>query len=114
MAKATIWHNPNCGTSRKALERLTDAGFDVTVIRYLDQPYARDQLAQMFAAAGISARDALRTRGNDAQERGLTVADDVAILDAMAANSAYVERPFVETAKGVRLCRPIDKIDEII
>ena len=114
MAKATIWHNPNCGTSRKALERLTDAGFDVAVIRYLDQPYTRDQLAQIFAAAGISARDALRTRGNDAQERGLTVADEATILDAMAANSAYVERPFVETAKGVRLCRPIEKIEDII
>ena len=113
--KATIWHNPNCGTSRKTLAILEETpDVALTVIRYLDQPYGRDRIAGLIAAAGLSPREALRVRGTDADERGLLDASDDAILDAMAANSAYVERPFVETEKGVRLCRPQDKVHEIL
>ena len=113
--KATIWHNPNCGTSRKTLAILEETpDVALTVIRYLDQPYCRDRIAGLIAAAGLSPREALRVRGTDADERGLLDASDDAILDAMAANSAYVERPFVETEKGVRLCRPQDKVHEIL
>lgn len=113
--KATIWHNPNCGTSRKTLAILEEVpGIDLTVIRYLDQPYSRARIAGLIAAAGLSPAEALRVRGTDAEEAGLTTADGDIILDAMAANPAYVERPFVETDKGVRLCRPQDKVHEIL
>lgn len=113
--KATIWHNPACGTSRKALAILQETpGIDLTVVEYLKDPYPADKLRQLFAAAGITARDALRLRGTDAEERGLKDADDDAIIAAMAANPAYVERPIVETDKGVRLCRPQDRVHEIL
>jgi arsenate reductase (glutaredoxin) len=113
--KATIWHNPACGTSRKTLAILEETpGIDVTVIRYLDQPYERADLARLIGDAGLTPRDALRLRGTDAAERGLPDADADAILDAMAANPAYVERPFVRTGKGARLCRPQDKVHEIL
>ena len=113
--KATIWHNPACGTSRKTLAILQETpGIDVTVIEYLKQPTAAAKLRQLFADAGLSAREALRLRGTDAEERGLTDADEDAIIAAMAANPAYVERPFVETEKGARLCRPLDRVREIL
>lgn len=113
--KATIWHNPACGTSRKTLAILEETpGIDVTVIRYLDQPYDRADLARLISDAGLTPRDALRLRGTDAAERGLPGADADAILDAMAANPAYVERPFVRTGKGARLCRPQDKVHDIL
>jgi arsenate reductase (glutaredoxin) len=113
--KATIWHNPACGTSRKTLAILEETpGIDVTVIRYLDQPYERADLARLIGDAGLTPRDALRLRGTDAAERGLPDADADAILDAMAANPAYVERPFVRTGKGARLCRPQDKVHDIL
>ena len=73
-----------------------------------------DKLRQLFESANLSARDALRLRGTDAQERGMTEWSDDAIIAAMAANPVYVERPFVETDKGVRLCRPQDKAHEIL
>lgn len=112
--KATIWHNPACGTSRKTLEILEQSGADVTVIEYLKQPYDRARLEQLLRDAGLTAREALRLRGTDAEERGLDQADDDAILEAMVANPAYVNRPFVETDKGVRFCRPQDKVREIL
>jgi arsenate reductase len=113
--KATIWHNPACGTSRKTLAVLQETpGVELTVVEYLKTPYAADKLRQLFDAAGISARDALRLRGTDAQERGIADWDDDAIIAAMAANPAYVERPFVETDRGVRLCRPMEKVQDIL
>lgn len=112
--KATIWHNPACGTSRKTLDILNDSGADVTVIEYLKQPYTRDKLEQLLRDTGMTPKDALRIRGTDAEERGLAEASDEAILDAMVANPAYVNRPFVETDKGVRFCRPQDVVREIL
>lgn len=113
--KATIWHNPACGTSRKTLAILEEtAGVNLTVIRYLDRPYDRAELAALIADAGLTPREALRLRGTDAEERGLAHADADAILDAMAANSAYVERPFVRTDKGARLCRPQERVHDIL
>lgn len=113
--KATIWHNPACGTSRKTLAILEEVpGIALTVIRYLDQPYGRAELAQLIADAGLTPADALRLRGTDAAERGLPDADADTILDAMAANPAYVERPFVRTGKGARLCRPQERVAEIL
>lgn len=114
--RATIWHNPDCGTSRKTLALLQQAdGVDVTVIRYREQGFTRAQLEQLFQDAGLSPRAALRTRGSPAQELGLLDdADDAKILDAMVEHPILVERPFVETDKGVRLCRPQDKVHEIL
>ncbi|HEX7822898.1 MAG TPA: arsenate reductase family protein [Sphingobium sp.] len=113
--KATIWHNPACGTSRKTLAILEETpGVEVTVIQYLKTPYTRDKLVQIIRDAGVSVKDALRTRGTDAEEQGLPALSDDAILDAMVANPAYVSRPFVETDKGVRYCRPQDLVREIL
>lgn len=113
--KATIWHNPACGTSRKTLAILEEApGVDVTIVEYLKTPYSQAKLRQLFADAGLAARDALRLRGTDAEERGLRGASEDAIIAAMAENPAYVERPFVETDKGARLCRPQDLVREIL
>ncbi len=112
--KATIWHNPACGTSRKTLAILEEAGVDLTVVEYLKTPYERGRLAQLLRDAGLSAKNALRLRGTDAEERGLTEADDQTILAAMTANPAYVNRPLVETDKGVRLCRPQELVREIL
>lgn len=113
--KATIWHNPACGTSRKTLAILQETpGVELTVIEYLKNPYGADKLRQLFGDARLAARDALRLRGTDAEERGLKDASEDEIITAMAANPAYVERPFVETGKGVRLCRPQDRVHEIL
>ncbi|MBX7513466.1 arsenate reductase (glutaredoxin) [Qipengyuania sp. GH38] len=113
--KATIWHNPKCGTSRKTLAILENlSGVEVEVIEYLKTPPSADKLAQLYRDAGISPAEGLRKRGTDAEERGLPDASDEAVLEAMAAEPILIERPLVETDKGVRLCRPQDKILEIL
>lgn len=113
--KATIWHNPNCGTSRKTLARLQEEpGIELTVVEYLKHPPSRDKLAQLYRDAGIRPQDGLRLRGTDAEERGLPNADADTALDAMAADSKLIERPLVETEKGVRLCRPQERVEEIL
>ena len=114
--KATIYHNPNCGTSRKTLEILREEGADVNIVEYLKQPPSRDELRRLYAAAGMSPREGLRAKEPLATELGLAgeSVDDEAILEAMAANPILIERPLVETAKGVRLCRPQEKVREIL
>ncbi len=113
--KATIWHNPACGTSRKTLDILRETpGVDVTVVEYLKTPYERGKLVQLIRDAGLTPREAIRKMGTDAEEIGLADRDEAAILDAMVANPAYVNRPFVETDKGVRFCRPQDVVREIL
>ena len=113
--KATIWHNPACGTSRKTLAILEDTpGVEVTIIEDLKTPPSADKLAQLYRDAGLAPREGLRTKGTDAEERGLTSADDAVVLAAMAAEPKLIERPLVETDKGVRLCRPQDKVLEIL
>ncbi|NBU83376.1 MAG: arsenate reductase (glutaredoxin) [Sphingomonadaceae bacterium] len=113
--KATIWHNPNCGTSRKTLDILRDTpGVDVDVIEYLKTPPSRETLAALYADAGITPRQGLRTRGSPAEELGLLEAENARILDAMAQEPILIERPLVRTDKGVRLCRPQDVVREIL
>jgi arsenate reductase len=113
--KATIFHNPACGTSRKTLAILQETpGVEVEIVEYLKTPPSRDRLAGLYARAGITPRQGLRVRGTNAEELGLLDADGDTILDAMAANSALMERPLVETDKGVRLCRPQDVVREIL
>ncbi|HSM53332.1 MAG TPA: arsenate reductase (glutaredoxin) [Erythrobacter sp.] len=112
--KATIWHNPNCGTSRKTLAILEEAGVDLTVVEYLKNPPTAGKLAQLYRDAGITPQDGLRLRGTDAVERGLPDADDETVLAAMATEPILIERPLVETEKGVRLCRPQEVVREIL
>lgn len=113
--KATIWHNPACGTSRKTLAILQETpSVEVTVVEYLVNPPTTAKLAQLFRDAGISPQQGLRLRGTDAEERGLPSADADTVLAAMAAAPRLIERPLVETDKGVRLCRPQDKVLEIL
>ena len=113
--KAAIWHNPNCSKSRAALETLQGRGdIELEVVQYLKNPPSRDKLAQLYRDAGIAPREGLRLQGTDAKERGLTEADDDTVLDAMAADPKLIERPLVETEKGVRLCRPPERIEEIL
>jgi len=113
---ATIYHNPMCGTSRKTLEILRDSGRDVRVHEYLKSPPSRDELKRLYDKAGISPRAGLRAKEPLAEELGLTrpgVSDDD-ILDAMLEHPILINRPLVETEKGVRLCRPQDMVRDIL
>jgi arsenate reductase len=113
--KATIWHNPACGTSRKTLAILEETpGVEVTVVEYLKSPPSAAKLAQLYRDAGITPQQGLRLRGTDAEERGLPQADDATVLAAMESEPRLIERPLVETDKGVRLCRPQDLVREIL
>lgn len=113
--KATIWHNPKCGTSRKTLAILEETpGLEVEVIEYLKTPPSAEKLGQLYRDAGITPQQGLRLRGTEAAERRLPEADDATVLAAMAAEPALIERPLVETEKGARLCRPQEKVHEIL
>jgi arsenate reductase (glutaredoxin) len=115
--KATIYHNPACGTSRKTLAILQETpDVELMVVEYLKAPPEREMLKQLYERAGISPRDGLRIMDSPAEELGLTaqgVSND-AILDAMAKHPILINRPLVETEKGVRLCRPQDVVREIL
>ena len=113
--KATIWHNPACGTSRKTLAILQETPrVEVEVIEYLKTPPTAAKLAQLYRDAGITPQTGLRLRGTDAEERGLPTASEADVLTAMVADPKLIERPLVETEKGVRLCRPQDVVREIL
>jgi len=114
--KATIYHNPMCGTSRKTLDILRESGCVVSVHEYLKCPPSRDELVRLYQRAGISPRDGLRAKEPLADELGLNrpgVTDDE-VLDAMMAHPILINRPIVETPKGVRLCRPQEVVSEIL
>ncbi len=116
MMDVVIHHNPDCGTSRNVLAIIEAAGYRPTVIEYLKTGWTRPQLLALFAAAGLTPRDALRTTKSPAAELGLldpSVADE-ALLDAMLAHPVLVNRPIVCTAKGVRLCRPSETVLDIL
>src|SRR3954447_10721831 len=114
--KATIYHNPKCGTSRKTLEILRDSGCDVWIHEYLKTPPTRDELVRLYERAGITPREGLRAKEPLADELGLNRADvtDDQVLDAMIAHPGLINRPLVETSKGVRLCRPQELVREIL
>ena len=114
--KATIYHNPMCGTSRKTLDILRDSGCDVWIREYLKSPPSRDELVRLYNRAGITPREGLRAKEPLADELGLNRPDitDDEVLDAMVAYPVLIERPIVETPNGVRLCRPQDKVREIL
>jgi arsenate reductase len=114
--KATIWHNPNCGTSRKTLDILRESGADVTVVEYLKTPPSKEELKRLYAKAGLTPREGLRAKESLAADLDLLSGrvSDEALLDAMIENPVLIERPLVETEKGVMLCRPQDKVREIL
>ena len=111
-----IYHNPNCGTSRKVLALLKERGYHPEVIEYLKTPPAREELKSMIERAGLSVREALRERGTPYHELNLDnpgLTDDQ-LLDAMMEHPILINRPFVVTDMGVRLCRPMEVVEEIL
>jgi arsenate reductase (glutaredoxin) len=113
---ATIWHNPACGSSRNTLGLLRAAGIEPTIVDYLQTPPSRAELARMIAAASLTPREALREKGTPYAELGLedpALTDD-ALLDAMLAHPILINRPFVETPMGARLCRPSERVLDIL
>jgi arsenate reductase len=108
----TIYHNPKCGTSRNTLAMIRAAGIEPEVIEYLKTPPARAKLKDMIAAAGLTVRQALRRKGSPYDELGLDDPKwtDEQLLDLMIQHPILIERPLVVTAKGVRMCRPSEKL----
>ena len=111
----TIYHNPDCGTSRNVLAMIKAAGYAPVIVKYRETGWMRSQLDQLLAAMGAKPRDLLREKGTPAAELGLlgAVSDD-AILDAMIAHPILVNRPIVVTPKGTKLCRPSEAVLEIL
>jgi arsenate reductase len=109
----TIYHNPECGTSRNTLDLIRHGGIEPTVIEYLKQPPSRDKLAKMIADAGLTVRQAIREKGTPYADLGLdnpTLTDDQ-LLDAMLEHPILINRPFVLTPLGTRLSRPSEVLD---
>ncbi|WP_426284540.1 arsenate reductase (glutaredoxin) [Luteibacter sp. E-22] len=113
---ATIYHNPACGTSRNTLAILRHAGLEPTVIEYLKHPPDRNTLLRLFADAGLTPRETARQKGTPFEELGLgdPAVSDEAIVDAMLIHPILINRPFVVTERGTRLCRPSELVLQII
>ncbi|MFL9944214.1 MULTISPECIES: arsenate reductase (glutaredoxin) [Paraburkholderia] len=112
----TIYHNPECGTSRNTLAMIRNAGIEPTIIEYLKTPPTRERLVELIARSGLSVRETLRQKGTPYAELGLDdplVGDDK-LLDAMLEHPILINRPFVETPHGVRLCRPSEVVLDIL
>lgn len=112
----TIYHNPDCGTSRNTLALIRNSGIEPEIVLYVEQPPARQRLIELIAQAGLTVRGALRQKGTPYAELGLddnTLTDDQ-LLDAMLARPILINRPFVATALGVRLCRPSEIVLDIL
>ena len=112
--EAQIYHNPRCSTSRKALQFLRDRGIEPSIRKYLDDVPSVDELRTLIADAGLTVREAVRTREPEYKELGLADADDDALLEAMVAHPRLIQRPFVVTDKGTRMARPLENLEEII
>lgn len=112
----TIYHNPKCSTSKQVLEMIREAGHEPEIIEYLKVGWTKKQLKELLAAAGLTPRQALRTKAAEAEELGLLdpKVSDAKLLDAMIEHPVLVERPFVVTRKGVRLARPKERVHEIL
>jgi arsenate reductase (glutaredoxin) len=112
----TIYHNPQCGTSRNTLAMIRNAGIKPNVIEYLKTPPSREQLIAMIADAGLSVRQAIREKGTPYGELGLDnpALTDGELLDAMLAHPILINRPFVVTPLGTRLARPSELVLDIL
>src|SRR5437879_8672210 len=112
----TIYHNPNCGTSRNTLAMIRNTGVEPQIIEYLKTPPTREVFKDLIAKAGLTVRQAIREKGTPYAELGLDnpALTDEQLLDAMLAHPILINRPFVVTSKGVRLCRPSELALEIL
>lgn len=112
----TIYHNPSCGTSRNTLAMIRNAGIEPTVVEYLKTPPSRAELKTMIADAGLTVREAIREKGTPYAELGLddSTLSDEELLDAMVKEPILINRPFVITPLGTRLCRPSEVVLDIL
>lgn len=112
----TIYHNPECGTSRNTLALIRHAGIEPTVIEYLKTPPSRDTLVRLIEEAMLRPREVLRQKGTPYAELGLDdpALSDTALIDAMMAHPILINRPLVVTPKGTRLCRPSELVLDIL
>ena len=112
----TIYHNPNCGTSRNTLAMIKAAGYEPTVVEYLKVGWTRPLLDDIVAATGVKARDLMREKGTPAVELGLLAegVNDGTILSAMIEHPILVNRPIVVAPKGAALCRPSERILDLL
>jgi arsenate reductase len=115
-AETIIYHNPNCGTSRKVLGMLRDAGLEPRVVEYLKTPPSREELVSLLERMGKTPRQILRRKGTPYDELGLDdpARSDDSLIDAILAHPILMERPVVITEKGTRLCRPAEKVLELL
>ncbi|RVT97681.1 arsenate reductase (glutaredoxin) [Rhodovarius crocodyli] len=112
----TIYHNPDCGTSRNTLAMIRNSGIEPHVIEYLKTPPSRAELTGLIARMGITARDLLREKGTPYAELGLgdPALTEAQLLDAMMAHPILINRPIVVSPAGVRLCRPSELVLELL
>lgn len=112
----TIYHNPNCGTSRTVLARLQELGHEPKVVEYLKTPPSREEMKKLLSDLGMKPREILRRKGTPFDEMGLDdpAKTDEELLDALDAHPILMERPVVVTPRGARVCRPAGKLDEIL
>lgn len=113
---ATIYHNPNCGTSRNTLGLIRNSGIEPAVVDYLSHPPDRQTLIDLIANAGLTVRGAMREKGTPYLELGLDnpALNDEQLIDAMLSHPILINRPFVVTPLGVRLCRPSELVLDIL
>lgn len=114
--KVTIYHNPDCGTSRNTLEMIRAAGHEPEIIEYLKTPPNRSTLIGLISASGLTPREILREKGTPYQELGLGNPEllQVELIDHMMANPILINRPLVKTQIGTRLCRPSETVLDIL
>ncbi len=112
----TIYHNPNCGTSRTVLARLQELGCQPQVVEYLKTPPSRDEMKALLKSLAMTPREILRRKGTPFDDLALDdpAKTDEQLLDALAAHPILMERPVVVTPLGARVCRPAEKLDEIL
>jgi len=116
MTKITVYHNPQCGTSRNVLAHIRAAGLEPEVIEYLKDPPSRERIVELVRKMGISVRDLLRQKGTPYDELGLgdpSLTDDQ-LLDAMVAHPILMNRPIVETPEATCLCRPSETVLDLL
>jgi len=116
MNTVKIFHNPQCGTSRNTLALIREAGIEPEVVLYLETPPTRDALAALVRGCGLTAREAMRDKGDlyDALKLAESHWTDDQLLDVMAQHPALINRPIVVTAKGSRLCRPAELVLDLL
>lgn len=116
MSTITIYHNPDCGTSRNTLGLIRNTGVEPTIIEYLKTPPSRETMVDLIQSAGLTVRQAVREKGTPFLELGLNdpALTDAQLLDAIQAHPILLNRPFVVTPLGVRLCRPLELVLDIL